>query len=135
MSTASTAVTQRDRYLNALLEQATQAASQSPLSLDTLRSSARALVQERTFPSNRDEEWRFTDLSSLLAIDFQVPAAPMGAVLEQAKGLLTEVSLSDVAGTLVFVNGTYAADLSSPVSGVTVLSQLDTAPENLLAQV
>ncbi len=128
--TASTAV-KRDRYLTTLLEQATQAVSQSPLALDTLRASARALVQERTFPSNRDEEWRFTDLSSMLVTDFQVPAVPGVADLEKAKTLLSEVSLEDAAGTLVFVNGIYIADLSTTTPGVTVLSQLDTPPENL----
>lgn len=62
--------THRDAYLKALLQQgAIQAAT--GLDLSTLRSTARALVNEQTFPSTRDEEWRFTDLSALMGIDFQ----------------------------------------------------------------
>ncbi|MEM9805653.1 MAG: Fe-S cluster assembly protein SufD [Cyanobacteria bacterium P01_D01_bin.56] len=131
MSTVSTAVAKRERYLTQLLEQATQATAQSSLPIDSLRASARAQVQERAFPSNRDEEWRFTDLSSMLETAFYTAATPNDAVLSKAKDLLADVSLDDVAGKLIFVNGTYISELSQPAPGIDVLSQLDTLPENL----
>ncbi|ESA34954.1 assembly protein [Leptolyngbya sp. Heron Island J] len=123
-------VAQRDRYLTALLTQAATSAQQSPLELDTLRAAAQSLVQERTFPSNRDEAWRFTDLSPMLDKSFQAPANPSQAVLEQAQTLLTSVSLTD-ASRLVFVNGVYVDSLSQAVDGVSVLSQLTAIPDGL----
>ena len=62
--------TNRDAYLTALLEQGTAQISAN-LQLNPLRSAAQALVKEQTFPSTRDEEWRFTDLSTLMGKDFQ----------------------------------------------------------------
>ncbi|MEO0867889.1 MAG: Fe-S cluster assembly protein SufD [Cyanobacteria bacterium J06642_11] len=129
MSTVSTAATKRDRYLTSLLEQAAQSAQQSGLAIDGLRASARALVQERAFPSNRDEEWRFTDLSSMLETDFQLPAAFDIAATDST--LLSKVSLSNAASKLVFVNGAYAAKLSTLNPGIEVLSQLDQVPDGL----
>lgn len=123
-------VDQRDRYLEALLNQAELAAQSSTLTLDTLRASARALVQERTFPSNRDENWRFTDLSSLLSTDFQSPAGLTESVLAEAKKLLSKVSLT-VGSQVVFVNGVWVKALSQLAEGVDVLSQLAAAPECL----
>ncbi len=130
---ATTSVDQRDRYLSSLLAQATVAAEQSPLELDKLRAAARALVQERTFPSNRDEDWRFTDLSSMLETSFKAPAALTDTVLEQAKDLLADVRLTD-ASQLVFVNGSFVESLSKLGDGLSVLSQLESVPA-ALAQV
>ncbi|MEO0489033.1 MAG: Fe-S cluster assembly protein SufD, partial [Cyanobacteria bacterium J06659_2] len=68
------ATTSRDAYLNALLEQGGAQPSMG-LNLNNLRSAAQALVKEQTFPSTRDEEWRFTDLSVLMGMDFQTAEA------------------------------------------------------------
>ncbi|MEO0736969.1 MAG: Fe-S cluster assembly protein SufD [Cyanobacteria bacterium J06649_12] len=129
----STVAAVGDRYLESLLAQAASAAQNSSLALNALRAAARALVQERAFPSNRDEDWRFTDLSSMLATAFQVPAAPADTVLEQAKTLLTDVSLTD-GSQVVFVNGTFVESLSNLGDGISVLSQLAAIPD-CLAQV
>ncbi|MEM8614349.1 MAG: Fe-S cluster assembly protein SufD [Cyanobacteria bacterium P01_H01_bin.105] len=129
----SNVVAVRDRYLESLLDQATSAAKNSSLALDTLRAAARAQVQERAFPSNRDEDWRFTDLSSLLATDFQSPVGLSESVLAQAKERLVDISLIN-ASQAVFVNGIFAEGLSNLGDGVNVLSQLATAPD-YLAQV
>ncbi|MBT9311564.1 Fe-S cluster assembly protein SufD [Leptothoe kymatousa] len=131
MSATSTAVVQRDRYLADLLNQATLAAEGSSLSLASLRATARALVQERTFPSNRDEEWRFTDLSSMLAVPFQAAPTMDGATLAQATDLLQTLTLGEASGRVVFVNGTYAQDLSTLPPAVQVLSQTGTLPDEL----
>ncbi len=118
----------RDRYLESLLTQATATAEQSPLGLDSLRAAARALVQEQTFPSNRDENWRFTDLSPMLTQPFQAPAVITEAEIQQAQSLLADVSLTD-ANRLVFVNGTFVESLSQLDNGLNILSQLDIAPD------
>ena len=120
----SNAVAVRDRYLETLLNQATLAAQNSSLALDTLRAAARAVVQERTFPSNRDENWRFTDLSSLLATDFQTPVGLDKSVLAQAKEQLHNISLDTGGKQVVFVNGTFVDSLSRLGEGVNVLSQI-----------
>ena len=131
MSTVTTtSADQRDRYLSALLHQAASAAEQSALNLGALRVAAQALVQERTFPSSRDEDWRFTDLSSMLERSFQAPAVLTEAVLEQAKALLADVSVTD-ASRLVFVNGIFAESLSQLHDGLNILSQLDAVPAGL----
>ena len=123
-------VEQRDRYLTALLTQAAASAQQSSLDLDSLRSAAQAVVQEHTFPSNRDEAWRFTDLSPMLELSFQAPAGPSEAVLAQAQTLLANVSLTD-SSRLVFVNGVYVDSLSQTADGISVLSQLAAVPDGL----
>lgn len=131
MSNVATAsATKRDRYLESLLTQAATAAQNSALALDTLRAAARAQVQERAFPSNRDEDWRFTDLSSMLETAFQVPETLADAVLEQANALLADTRLTD-GRQVVFVNGIFVDSLSNLGDGVTVLSQLAAAPEGL----
>ncbi|NEQ51219.1 MAG: Fe-S cluster assembly protein SufD [Leptolyngbya sp. SIO3F4] len=129
----SNVVAVRDRYLESLLTQASLSAQQSPLAIDRLRTTARAVAQERTFPSNRDEDWRFTDLSSLLDVDFQAATAPTDTVLDQAKELLTDISLVD-GSRIVFVNGVFINDLSTLGEGINVLSQISAVPK-ALAQV
>lgn len=123
-------IEQRDRYLENLLSQATLATEKSSLELADLRAAARALVQERTFPSNRDEEWRFTDLSSLLTTEFEIPGSLTDDTLQQAHTLLADISLTDGI-RIVFVNGTFVADLATLNNGINVLSQLSNLPEHL----
>lgn len=72
-----------------------------------LRESASLRVQEREIPSSRDEEWRFTNLTRLLATSFEAVAeVPVSS--ESVVPSLTEASLR-----LVFVNGVYAPELSA----------------------
>lgn len=98
---------QRQAYLLALLAQAA-AVAPAP-ALTALRSGAEALVKEQTFPSNRDEAWRFTDLSAMLAVPFQ--AADEAVLGAEA---IASAALPEAQGAqIVFVNGHYRADLSS----------------------
>lgn len=102
------AAEKRVAYLARLLERVSPAPGQEAL-LKGLRDRSRAMVEELAIPSTKEEEWRFTDLSPLLAVDFQ-GAAPVQldpANVEQFK--LSETSES----RLVFVNGIYAPELSS----------------------
>lgn len=79
--------------------------------LQDVRDRATARVQELAIPSTRDEEWRFTDLSPLLQVNFQVASlqpTPVGP--SEIESLL----LPEAATTrLVFVNGVYAPELSA----------------------
>jgi Fe-S cluster assembly protein SufD len=74
------------------------------------RDHASAIVQELAIPSSRDEDWRFTDLSALIATSFEAVTMRSALGFEQIQDyLLPECTNS----RLVFVDGIYAADLSS----------------------
>ncbi|MEB3314105.1 MAG: Fe-S cluster assembly protein SufD [Cyanobacteriota bacterium] len=96
----------RDRYLPHLVG-LVQAAVPSDLSLPQRRPQAAAWLQEQTFPSPRQEDWRFTDLAPMLAIDFQPAAAgvPLPALPDWA-------DLGTPAVQLVLVNGHFCPALS-----------------------
>ena len=97
----------RQACLSRLLELAI--ASPSPASwLQSLRDRATAQVQSQSFPSNRDEAWRFTDLSNLLGIEFAAAANSSVQLADLAAYVLPEAEHS----RLVFVDGVYAPHLS-----------------------
>lgn len=75
--------------------------------LDELRHRASGWVKQLTIPSKRDEEWRFTDLSSLVQLQFQTPQTFDLPQSTTAKFILRETPVR-----LVFVNGVYAPQLS-----------------------
>lgn len=104
-SSQSSAARARSAYLAHLLDLA-KSAPVAIAGLQALRDYAIARVQEQTFPSNRNEEWRFTDLSDLLAT--ALSAANSAVVTSEA---IAPFVVPDTA-RLVFVNGIYAADLS-----------------------
>lgn len=106
---------QRDTYLKGLVQRV-QANVPAVLALDTVRSRAAALLNEQTFPSARDEDWRFTDLAALLAHDF---AAAGEATVGEAD--IADLRLPETAGAqIVVVNGRIS----------TALSQLDNLPKD-----
>ncbi|WP_017662633.1 Fe-S cluster assembly protein SufD [Baaleninema simplex] len=76
--------------------------------LKTLRDRSEAWVRELAIPTTRDEEWRFTDLSPLLNVEFNT--APSVDVKQSRieTCLLPEAPQS----RLVFVNGAYTESLS-----------------------
>jgi Fe-S cluster assembly protein SufD len=93
----------RDTYLAKLL-------TTPPVNpqLQDIRTQAAGYLQEETIPSSKDEEWRFTDLSPLLAQTFTTPTAQIPPV--NINGLI----IPEAANTrIVFVNGNYAPHLSS----------------------
>lgn len=77
--------------------------------LQELRDRASVLIKNLAIPTKRDEEWRFTDLSPLLQVKFQSPEAQ----IDIAESAITEFILPEAPIRLVFVNGFYAANLSS----------------------
>ena len=93
----------RDPFLTGLLNQVT--VSEKDDCLKQLRDGAAKWVRHSVIPNTREEEWRFTDLSSLKQVDFKL-------------GMFQETSLeSDIlpefSQRLVFVNGVYSPDLSN----------------------
>ncbi|MBR8826892.1 MAG: Fe-S cluster assembly protein SufD [Gomphosphaeria aponina SAG 52.96 = DSM 107014] len=74
--------------------------------LQDLRNKAATAVVELRMPSTKDEEWRFTDLSELLQVNFQ--PATVKLTSDVTRFALPEATQS----RLVFVNGVYCADLS-----------------------
>ncbi|QEI40743.1 FeS cluster assembly protein SufD [Dolichospermum sp. UHCC 0315A] len=93
----------RDPFLTGLLNQVT--VSKKDDCLKQLRDGAAKWVRHSVIPNTREEEWRFTDLSSLKQVDFKL-------------GMFQETSLEsdilpEVSQRLVFVNGVYSPDLSN----------------------
>jgi Fe-S cluster assembly protein SufD len=76
--------------------------------LQQLRTQATGYLQEETIPTSKNEEWKFTDLSPLLAQTFTAPSPQIPPV--NIHGLI----LPEAPDTrLVFVNGIYAPQYSS----------------------
>lgn len=98
----------RTTYLANLL------ALRSPLTddlnwLQEVRDRATARVQELAIPSTRDEEWRFTDLSALLAIELQAVSGEPSSITQAA---IAPYLLPEAATRLVFVDGIFLPELS-----------------------
>lgn len=76
--------------------------------LSQLQQLARLDLSKQKLPSQKDEDWRFTDISGIKEINWQTPAR---ASLNPE--VLTQFSLLEAAQTrIVFVNGVYTPQLS-----------------------
>jgi Fe-S cluster assembly protein SufD len=105
----------KDAYLTRLLDQVTLSPAEDRL--QELRQHAANWVRHSTIPTTREEEWRFTDLSELRKLQFQVD--------RQLKSVdISSLILPEAVNSrLVFVNGVYASELSAVAdlpSGVVV---------------
>ncbi|KOP25685.1 hypothetical protein AMR41_15405 [Hapalosiphon sp. MRB220] len=120
----------RDAYLTELLNQIT--ASKSEGWLQVLRDRAANWVRHSTFPTTRDEEWRFTDLSALRQTKFNHVETRHGASPQDFASLqYINILPEAVNSRLVFVNGVYAPNLSS-VAGLpngVVVGNLDVSSQ------
>jgi len=108
----ASAVLDRDAYLTELLNQVAQTRHGASVEVDAwlqeLHERAALWVRKSVLPTNRDEEWRFTDLSSLRKVQFNVET--LDATSVQADTLL----LPEAANSrLVFLNGVYSPELSA----------------------
>lgn len=77
--------------------------------LDQLRTSALDHIATLKFPSTRDEEWRFTDITPLKHVAFKQPSA----VTELTTGDLSQYFVDESVIRVVFVDGQYTPGLSS----------------------
>ncbi|MEH2373319.1 Fe-S cluster assembly protein SufD [Nostoc sp.] len=94
----------RDDYLTGLLNQVT--ATKTEGWLQELRQGAANWVHHSIIPTTREEEWRFTDLSSLRKVQFNVETGNFASLQFD---ILPEAANS----RLVFVNGVFAPELSA----------------------
>ena len=91
--------------------------------LEAIRVEALETARALNFPSDRHDDWRFTDLSSLFQHAFQ----PVGSYAKLALGEI-EKFLIPGSTRLVFVDGCYDAglsDLTGASTGVTVASLVE----------
>jgi Fe-S cluster assembly protein SufD len=108
------------------------AAGQALPWLRQLREDAFARFCETGFPTTRDEDWRFTNVSAIARTEFRAAGAAKLTAADVAP-----YAVQGAAATLVFVNGRFAAELSQTANlpkGVTVASlreQLGQHPETL----
>jgi Fe-S cluster assembly protein SufD len=128
--TLSKTAQQRQDYLNSLIQLAQAKSTDLPW-LQEIRSQAAALLQEQAFPSTRDEDWRFTDLSPLLQLALMHPEPALAQDIDAF--VLPEASTS----RLVFVDGAYAPDLSDTkgLPSALVVTMLTELPEIYRQQV
>ncbi|BAZ10074.1 hypothetical protein NIES4071_18880 [Calothrix sp. NIES-4071] len=98
----------RDTYLTELLNIVVETRHVSSLHwLQEIKQRAANWVRHSTLPTNRDEEWRFTDLSKLKQINFKNVETRHVASLQPQ--ILPEAENS----RLVFINGIYTPELSA----------------------
>lgn len=99
----------RSDFFDHLLKLAKQAPDGSS-ALRQIRDRAATLLQEQSFPTTKDEEWRFTDLSELVKMRFESVSDHHSAVNADGAG---EFGFPEESTRLVFMNGMYAPEMSS----------------------
>lgn len=93
--------------------------------LQQIRERATIWARELALPTKRDEEWRFTDLSGLMAVHFQ---APLPVKVQELA--LAPLVLPEAGYRVVLVNGVYAPHLSTvEQAGILVVGNLSQLPE------
>lgn len=80
-----------------------------PQWLRTLRENAFGRFCDAGFPTTRDEDWRFTNVTAISQQEFQLPRKNSATVSAED---LQPFQISGTACRLVFVNGYYAPELS-----------------------
>ena len=112
----NTQVASREMFLTDLVNQCGKLGAankeSSAYGLQDLRDAATEYVLSSSFPTVKDEEWRFTDLSSVLQIPFHIPQNNQSKV-KLADIIMPVKNRDDLPLRLVFVNGFYAPDLST----------------------
>lgn len=102
--------------------------------LDRLRASAADRIAALEFPSTRDEEWRFTDITPLRHRIFRLPSIATGLTTDD----LTRYFIDESVIRIVFVDGHYMPGFSNVAvqHGVTIdsLSKLAAADSSEAAQ-
>ncbi|MEG4805583.1 MULTISPECIES: Fe-S cluster assembly protein SufD [unclassified Microcoleus] len=130
----NTQVATREMFLADLVNQCAKLeavnSKTSAYGLQDLRDAATEYVLAASFPTVRDEEWRFTDLSPVLQVPFHVPQSNQSTV-KLTDIIMPVKNRDDLPLRLVFVNGFYAPDLSTVDSGVVPNLPIDLYAGNL----
>ena len=85
-------------------------ASESPAWMKSLREQGKSRFEEIGFPTQRQEEWRFTNVKPILDASYSLVKPGSVASADLSSLLL----LGEDARRLVFVDGRFAAELSNP---------------------
>ena len=124
-----TITTARNSYLRDFTGSDTGSEAAGPAWLRGLRQSAADRFGALGFPTRRNEEWRFTNVSPIAETPFQLASASESVLTQDG---LRPYTYQGLSGTqLVFVNGHFSPDLSSKTfpAGV-VVSSLSAAFES-----
>ncbi len=81
------------------------------MKITSIRQDAARCFAERGFPTTRDEEWRFTNVSSLAKTQFS--AAPAGLNVWEGEQLDLSLFPHEGGPRLIFINGLYSPELST----------------------
>ncbi|MTJ08272.1 Fe-S cluster assembly protein SufD [Anabaena sp. UHCC 0204] len=116
----------RDAFLSDLLSRVTTTKSDGWL--QDLRDGAVNWVRHSVIPNTREEEWRFTDLSALKKVEFN-----LGTFNETS---VEDFILPEVSQRLVFVNGVYAPHLSNTenLPAGLIVGNLDVLPGEVIRE-
>ncbi len=125
-------VTSSNHYLERLLQTWSKPSPNTLPWLKQLQVGALDCVNTLRMPTLRDEEWRFTDISSLTKLPFPVVSNPSSLQLSDIEAYC----LQEAATRIVFVDGQYAPQLSCVDSDVVAgnLLSLSCAYEEEIAQ-
>ncbi|MFM9264699.1 Fe-S cluster assembly protein SufD [Tychonema sp. BBK16] len=134
----NTQVATREMFLAGLVNQCEKLdgvnGKSSAYGLDSLRDIATQYVLSANFPTVRDEEWRFTDLSPLSQVQFNVPQSNQSAI-KLSDIIMPVKNKDDLPLRLVFVNGVYTPDLSTVNLPDFYVGNLSNAPEKYQARI
>jgi Fe-S cluster assembly protein SufD len=125
----------RDAFLSGLLSRVTNTKTDGWL--QDLREEAANWVRHSVVPNTREEEWRFTDLSPLKQVDFQLGMFHVHNHVETFHGTsLQSMILPEVSERLVFVNGVYSPDLSNTenLPAGLIVGNLDVLPGEVVQE-
>ncbi len=104
-------------YLECLLKSWSTKSTESLSWLNQLRTQAIDRVSTQKLPTRRDEEWRFTDISSLTCLPYQ-PSQPEHNLQAQD---IEHLYLSEAKNRLVFVDGHYSPQLSTIIDSTALV--------------
>jgi Fe-S cluster assembly protein SufD len=124
-----------DFYASAFGEIATQRSAE-PVWLREFRDRSFARFQEVGFPSVDEEEWKYTNVAGIAKGDFAPAMRVNGSALTHDH--LRAFSYAEAPARLVFVNGLFRCDLSSPdqlPEGVTAIDLVEAAQDSRFATV
>ncbi|HES60173.1 MAG TPA: hypothetical protein ENO18_07065, partial [Caldithrix sp.] len=113
-------------YINnfQFLERGLKKQSNDPI--HDLRKTAFNHLLEKGFPTKREEEWRFTDISPIIQESFIL--AEENNIKEFKQSDIIQLMFKDWAGPLlVFINGNYAehlSDINTAQAGLTIDTML-----------
>ncbi|MEG3882294.1 Fe-S cluster assembly protein SufD [Microcoleus sp. herbarium7] len=134
----NTQVATREMFLAGLVNQCEKLGEvngkNSAFGLQELREIAAEYVLSASFPTVKDEEWRFTDLSPLLQIHFNVPQSSQSAIA-LSDIIMPVKDKGDLPLRLVFVNGVYAPDLSAVNLPDFYVGNLSNVPEKYRSRI